>query len=326
MLVEFCYNHGDAMLSFDRAYYLAQNPDVAVLGVDPQAHYDAVGYLEGRDPSPYFDTAYYLAQNPDVAISGQNPFDHFNMRGAFEGRDPSATIDVAHMVALGVDVEMFDLSALQNIIFVTDYYVAQPCDVDITAVDAGTCFAPVVCAEIMPCDEIDNAEDVVHSENVQDNHFFNALMMTYASALMAADVLDDVSDDVDETVVVSVDRREEVEVSVNMLVVLGNRASENLRDDALLRPVASNDNEQWTQANFAVHQNLYVPKSVQISMAVFDRGAASLRVPVSATMHHHDPTWEMRRARVQLNDMANPAALSAGVLGTSLYPYDRLIA
>ena len=40
---------------FDRDWYLAMNPDVAVAGADPWRHYLRHGAAEGRDPNPLFD-------------------------------------------------------------------------------------------------------------------------------------------------------------------------------------------------------------------------------------------------------------------------------
>ena len=73
---------------FDKAWYLAQNPEVAEAGIDPVLHYLQQGAAEGRNPHPLFDTNWYLAQNPDVRESGANPLVHFLERGGYEGRDP----------------------------------------------------------------------------------------------------------------------------------------------------------------------------------------------------------------------------------------------
>ncbi len=74
---------------FDKAWYVAQNPDVVGRGgVDPCWHYVRHGGREGRDPHPLFDSSWYLEENPDVAASGVNPLVHYLARGAIEGRDP----------------------------------------------------------------------------------------------------------------------------------------------------------------------------------------------------------------------------------------------
>ncbi len=58
-----------AIAEFDAAFYLAANPDVAAVGMDPFEHYRCRGFREGRDPSASFDTKYYahryLADHPD---------------------------------------------------------------------------------------------------------------------------------------------------------------------------------------------------------------------------------------------------------------------
>ena len=119
---------------FDRAFYLARNPDVAGVPLDPLDHYLLHGADEGRaphplfdaayyverypeaaggtahplvhflqegarrrlDPHPLFDSAYYLDRNPDVRASGVNPLAHFVASGAAEDRDPHPLFDLSH--------------------------------------------------------------------------------------------------------------------------------------------------------------------------------------------------------------------------------------
>ncbi|WP_138918904.1 hypothetical protein [Nitrospirillum viridazoti] len=50
------------------------------------AQYCEAGWRQGRNPSSTFDTAYYLAANPDVAEAGVNPFWHYIVAGKGEGR------------------------------------------------------------------------------------------------------------------------------------------------------------------------------------------------------------------------------------------------
>jgi GT2 family glycosyltransferase/glycosyltransferase involved in cell wall biosynthesis len=73
---------------FDRAFYLAQNPDVRDSGMAPVMHYLLYGAREGRDPHPGFDTSFYCEANPDVVQAGVNPLVHYLRYGAREGRDP----------------------------------------------------------------------------------------------------------------------------------------------------------------------------------------------------------------------------------------------
>jgi hypothetical protein len=71
---------------FDADFYLAGNPDVARLGLDPLEHFLARGWREGRDPAPDFSVRSYLDLNPDVAEQQVNPFVHWLTNGEAEGR------------------------------------------------------------------------------------------------------------------------------------------------------------------------------------------------------------------------------------------------
>ncbi len=71
---------------FDAAWYLAQYPDVAALGMDPAEHYLWLGAQLGRKPSSRFDGQAYLAANPDIAVTGINPLLHYTTTGQREGR------------------------------------------------------------------------------------------------------------------------------------------------------------------------------------------------------------------------------------------------
>jgi hypothetical protein len=85
--------------TFDAAWYLSNNPDVAAAVADgtlPSAwwHYAVYGETEGRRPNPYFDPTYYRAQNPDVVAKLGIYFmcvhQHYQMFGYTEGRLPNA--------------------------------------------------------------------------------------------------------------------------------------------------------------------------------------------------------------------------------------------
>nr|WP_082528650.1 hypothetical protein [Methylobacterium sp. Leaf466] len=80
---------------FDGVYYRYWYRDTQIYPEGPLAHYLAIGWLEGRDPSAGFSTTGYLAANPDVKQNGLNPLIHFLEHGLAEGRlgwqkDPSA--------------------------------------------------------------------------------------------------------------------------------------------------------------------------------------------------------------------------------------------
>ena len=62
---------------FDRAWYLARNPDVARSRMNPIMHYLRHGASEGRDPGPDFSTTGYLDQRPFAVMSRMNPLAHY---------------------------------------------------------------------------------------------------------------------------------------------------------------------------------------------------------------------------------------------------------
>ena len=81
---------------FDDAWYLAQYPDVAALGLDPVEHYLWLGADMGRNPSPNFETRTYVAANPDVAAAGINPLVHYATIGKREGRNEGVAVASIH--------------------------------------------------------------------------------------------------------------------------------------------------------------------------------------------------------------------------------------
>jgi len=99
---------------FDERYYLATNPDVATAvrnGVFTSgfAHFQALGKLEGRNPSAYFNTSYYLSSNPDVAAAIRNKlvssaYDHYIAAGQFEGRSPIAQFSESYYLTNNRDI------------------------------------------------------------------------------------------------------------------------------------------------------------------------------------------------------------------------------
>lgn len=69
---------------FDEDFYRRQL-SIDVPG-DALAHYLDFGWRAGLNPSASFDTAYYLTTNPDVAAGSMNPLLHFLKYGRDEGR------------------------------------------------------------------------------------------------------------------------------------------------------------------------------------------------------------------------------------------------
>lgn len=73
---------------FCENFYLAQNRDVALSGVDPYNHYKTYGWREGRDPSPVFSTAHYLKQAQVSKTAGEDPLTHYFSKGRTQGFTP----------------------------------------------------------------------------------------------------------------------------------------------------------------------------------------------------------------------------------------------
>ena len=74
---------------FDKAWYLANNPDVAQARVDPAHHYLLYGGFEGRAPGPNFSSTWYLDAYDDVKKAGINPLIHYLKYGSEEDRHPT---------------------------------------------------------------------------------------------------------------------------------------------------------------------------------------------------------------------------------------------
>jgi glycosyltransferase involved in cell wall biosynthesis len=68
---------------FDKEWYLNNNPDVAVSGIDPIRHYVNFGAREGRDPSPILSDPDYPARDSDMAA----------VEGSFRWAALRATLD-----------------------------------------------------------------------------------------------------------------------------------------------------------------------------------------------------------------------------------------
>ena len=104
----------DGMPLVDDRFYYGHNPDVAAAHVDPEAHYNANGWHEGRDPNPFFSTTGYLAANADVRAAGLNPLSHYDANGWHEGRDPAANFDNELYLARNPDVAKAGLDPLAH--------------------------------------------------------------------------------------------------------------------------------------------------------------------------------------------------------------------
>lgn len=110
--------------TFDEAFYLSQNADVARaveqgLLSSGLEHYLVWGASEGRDANVLFDEAWYRSVNKDVdaAITQgdfQNAYQHYVIFGWWEGRNPSAWMDTAVYLAANVDVDSANVDPLAH--------------------------------------------------------------------------------------------------------------------------------------------------------------------------------------------------------------------
>lgn len=71
---------------FNIGFYLKNNRNVRLSGMDPILHYMYHGFKEGKKPNPSFDTEYYLKTYDDVRKSNLNPLVHYSLYGLKEGR------------------------------------------------------------------------------------------------------------------------------------------------------------------------------------------------------------------------------------------------
>ncbi|MFC3170284.1 glycosyltransferase [Paracoccus fontiphilus] len=62
-------------------WYKSNYPDVALLKMDPCAHYVLYGADMGRNPGRSFNTKFYLETYPDAVASGMNPLVHYALHG-----------------------------------------------------------------------------------------------------------------------------------------------------------------------------------------------------------------------------------------------------
>jgi glycosyltransferase involved in cell wall biosynthesis len=81
-----CKLIADSIL-FNMEYYLKNNADVLISGMNPAKHYLLHGGFEGRNPSMNFDSGLYLKNNPDVEKAHMNPLLHYILWGKAERRN-----------------------------------------------------------------------------------------------------------------------------------------------------------------------------------------------------------------------------------------------
>lgn len=91
---------------FDVDFYLSDNPDVFMAGIDPLLHYVRWGGGEGRAPTEHFDGHHYLSVNPDVKESGENPLVHYLRQGRQQGKSAIPLSSEEHGAAINPQHEI----------------------------------------------------------------------------------------------------------------------------------------------------------------------------------------------------------------------------
>jgi hypothetical protein len=110
---------------FDANFYSEEYPDILLSREFLLAHFCEIGWIEGRNPSPYFDVVDYLERYPDVAASNGNPFFHFLMHGKAEGRQAVSSVTPSVRSTLLFDYGIVDwVSALEPALDI-EYYRNQ---------------------------------------------------------------------------------------------------------------------------------------------------------------------------------------------------------
>jgi glycosyltransferase involved in cell wall biosynthesis len=99
---------------FDPKYYVEQNHDVKITGIDPYLHYILHGISERRNPNEYFDVNWYLIAYPEADKNGLDPLDHYMRDGAKRGFDPGPNFSTASYLRLYPEVEKSGMNPLQH--------------------------------------------------------------------------------------------------------------------------------------------------------------------------------------------------------------------
>ena len=128
---------------FDLGWYIQQNPDVVLLGLNPILHWVVSGWQQGRNPNPLFDINWYLQHNPDVRQSNINPLVHYMQTGAGQGRFPHPLFDTRWYLERNPDAANSNINPLAHYLhshpsekrdphplFNSDWYLQQHGDVE----------------------------------------------------------------------------------------------------------------------------------------------------------------------------------------------------
>ncbi len=90
---------------FDPKWYLQQNPELNERDIALVEHFLAIGWKEGRCPSPYFDMKAYLQKHPEILPISMNPLIHM----AYLASNVTKSELVFHKDALEIEKEYIPL-------------------------------------------------------------------------------------------------------------------------------------------------------------------------------------------------------------------------
>ena len=99
---------------FDEEYYLKQNENVLISGMNPLIHYMYYGYRENKSPSETFDAEYYLNLYGDVKTSGMNPLVHYSLYGINE--DKKINKDFVSVIVTSYNHEKYIRECIDSIL------------------------------------------------------------------------------------------------------------------------------------------------------------------------------------------------------------------
>jgi hypothetical protein len=103
---------------FDTAFYVAHNPDVVNVGVNPLGHFLASGGREGRRPHPLFHSYNYVQQVPGLNQSLENPLAHYLRQGWKDGIDPHPLFSGGFYLSYYPDVAQSEINPLLHFVTV----------------------------------------------------------------------------------------------------------------------------------------------------------------------------------------------------------------
>ncbi len=93
---------------FDPVFYVSSYPDVQSQDLEPLAHYLAIGWQKGYNPSEKFNTDAYLAAYPELKAKGDNPLLHYltsNHGQKIKASDRKAVGRIAVFMAVAGDYD-----------------------------------------------------------------------------------------------------------------------------------------------------------------------------------------------------------------------------